>query len=344
MRIEAMKEIKIALVGGRSLVLKRILELLIKEDVKEENITIFGSSEAKGQIVLVESHQFEISELCPENIGSFDLVFFSGKDSISEKYAPIFVLKGAKVIDNSSYFRLEDKIPLVAHHVNDLDLLEESNIIANPNCVTIMLARVLKPLHDDNPIEKAIISTYQSASGMGNVAYHSLKKESQAYLSSSLLNSMVFPTSSSHKKSPLSFNIIPQVDVIYQNGYTLEEEKIYYELKKILHQKDFESNVTAVRVPTLIGHGAMVHLTFKNEIDIDRVYKILNSTDGVVIADEYGDLFDVIGKDLVAVSRIRKDHDCPYGLVLFMVSDNLLLGAASNAVEIMKKLIEYKLL
>ncbi len=326
------KKYDVALVGGRSLVLQHILKLLKKRSSVIERITIYAS---KDGVESLKSDEYQVKEMKFENIASHDFAFFSGGDLISLKYAARFMELGATVIDNSSIFRLNQESKLIAMHVNDEDRFEKGELYCNPNCVTIMVARVLKPLHDLFKMEKVIVATYQAASGMGKKALEGFLKEqaSPDFISGFFPNENV-------KKRPLFNNILPLIGTLENDGYTSEEYKIRHELKKIFHDPELESSITAVRVPLTNGHSSVIHVTFEREVDVTKALEALQNCEGIKYQTEYCCPLDATGSEDVFVSRFRRDLDCPYALTFFASSDNLLVGAASNALYIFDLLVQ----
>lgn len=321
----------IALIGGRSLVLKQILALLETKNYVSK-ITIYASKDGVND--LRNSH-YEVKELKFDTIARHDVAFFSGGDIISLKYCSRFIELGAKVIDNSAMFRLMDESKLVAAYVNDEQLLEKGDLYCNPNCVAIMIARVLKPLHELFKMEKIIVSSYQSASGMGKRALDGFMKEKD----DETFCCDIFP-SEKVPKTRLYDNVIPLVGNIEDNSYTAEENKIRDELKKIFNNQELESSITAVRNTTTLGHAASVHVTFEREVELEKAYEALKKCEGIVLKDFYSDLSMARNSNKVYVSRLRNDLDCQYALTFFVTSDNLLVGASYNAIYILEQLIE----
>ena len=331
---------KLAIVGGHGLVATTLLKLLCNSFFKDSFITVYGSGENL-EPIFVNERSFNIVKLCEENIEFHDVVFMCTSNEISKIYSPKFIEKGSKIIDNASYFRNDKNVPLVIAEVNPYDLLNDSNIYCNPNCVVIMLALALKPIHDVYYLEKAVISTYQSVSGFGISGLNQLNKEELG-----LDTNKVLPSLSAVKKQ-IYDNILPIVDEIdLVTGITKEEEKITNELKKILHLSNVDILSTCVRVPTRCGHGASLYLTFKDKIDIKLIEKLLIETNYVTYYGDfdYPSLLDVKGINNIAVGRLRKDFDCDYSILMFVTSDNLLRGAALNSFNIFMKLREFNII
>ena len=263
----------------------------------------------------------------------------SAGGSTSQKFAHEIVKRGGVIIDNSSAFRMDKDVPLVIAYVNDDDLRKHKGIIANPNCSTSQLMLVLKPLHEKATINRLIVSTYQAVSGAGLAAINELRENTVATLDDKSFENKCF-------KKPISFNVIPQIDVFCENGYTKEEMKVVNETKKILHlPEDTPISCTAARVPVFNGHSEAVDIEFENEISPDEVREILRASFGIEIIDnpdnfEYPTTRDASGKNPVYVGRIRKNLAFKNGITLWCVADNLRIGAALNTVRICKKVIE----
>lgn len=325
------KEWKVALVGAHGLVGKSMIEDLFRLDFPMDCLTLYGSKEHANVPIKINGTLYPVFVLNEENIQPFDLVFFSGNEEIAEKYAPLFIKKGAVVIDNSSFFRMHKDVPLVIPEINKEDILEHHGLIANPNCTTIILLVALSALHEKYHLEKIYVSTYQSSSGAGKEALEELKKESkdQDYIP------QILPSHNAKKKT-LYDNVLPVVDDFLDNGFTKEEMKVRFESKKILHLPELEVNVTCARVATTIGHAMSVMTVFKEKVDVDEAIHLLkqNNSIKVFIAPDYPTLEEIRNEPYIAVGRLKKDLDCDYTLDLFITGDNLVRGASYNAIQI----------
>ncbi len=333
------KKWKIAIVGGHGLVAKHIIKDLFDLEFPMESLTLYGSKEHAHTPIKIQKEIYPITPLSHKTIQDFDLVFFSGNDHISEEYASDFIKKGALVIDNSSFFRMHHDVPLVIPEINKDDLLDGKNLFANPNCTTIMILLALKSLHERYQLEKVFITSYQSASGAGKDALKELLEEQK----DATYTPKILPSSNASKKV-LADNILPVVDSFLDNGYTREEMKIRAETQKIFHDNKLEINVTCVRVPTTIGHGASIAAQFKEKVDVDEALKLWKDCPylKVFINPNYPSLLEVRKTPIVGVGRLRKDLDCEYTLNFFVTSDNLIRGASYNAVMMAFKLWEIK--
>lgn len=330
-----MKTFKVAVVGGHGLVGHSLLEILIKEKFPFSEIIVYGNYEDEINIL---DNKFPVRPLRKDNIERFDFVFMCVSEELSRKFVNDFILLGAKVIDNSSAFRMDDDVPLVIPEINSYDLLNNNHLYANPNCTTIMILLAVKPLLDRYQLEKLYVSSYQSTSGGGKEALNEyyLEKDNPMYIPKILPSRKV-------EKATVFDNLLPIVDVLLDCGYTSEEMKIRFESRKILHLDNLEINSTCVRVPTSIGHGATIFAVFKEKVDVEEALKLLGEVAYLKVYKDpsYPTLKDVRGTSVVGVGRLKKDLDCDYTLSFFTTSDNLIRGASYNAYKIALKLVEY---
>ena len=322
---------KVAIVGVHGLVGQSLIEDLFRYDFPLESLTLYGSKENANIPIKIGTSLYPVHVLKKENIHSFDLVFFSGNEEIAETYAPLFIDKGAIVIDNSSFFRMNKEVPLVIPELNKDDILEHHGLIANPNCTTIILLLALYPLHQKYHLEKIYVSTYQSSSGAGKEALEELEKERKDHQ----YQPEVLPSHNAKKKT-LFDNVLPVVDEFLDNGFTKEEMKVRHESKKILHLDELEMNVSCARVDTSIGHALSVMAVFKEKVDVDEAIELLREYDYIHVynAPDYPSLDEIRNQPYIAVGRVKKDLDCDYTLDLFITGDNLVRGASYNAVQI----------
>ncbi len=333
------KKWKVAIVGGHGLVAKSIIQDLFDQEFPMESLTLYGSKENAQTPIQILKEIYPIIALSHETIKPFDLVFFSGNEHIAEEYAQGFIEKGAIVIDNSSFFRMNPEVPLVIPEINSEDLLDGKMLFSNPNCTTIMILLALKALHEHYELEKVFITSYQSASGAGKEAlkeFHEEQKDPR-YIAK------ILPSANATKKI-LFDNILPVVDSFLDNGYTREEMKIRAEMQKIFHNNQLDINATCVRVPTTIGHGASIVAQFKEKVDVNEALKLWRDLPylKVFVDPNYPSLLEVRHKPIVAVGRLRADLDCEYTLSFFVTSDNLIRGASYNAVKMAFKLWELR--
>jgi aspartate-semialdehyde dehydrogenase len=321
----------IAIVGATGNVGRKIIEVLEKKNFSIDNLYLVASSKSAGSKL-----KFNGKEIKVENLETFDfskakITFFSAGGKISEKYAPI-AAKHSVVIDNSSYFRMDPDVPLIVPQVNSNDLKNlKKNIIANPNCSTAQLVLILKPLHDLFNIKRVVISTYQSTSGAGKKPMDELLEQTQLSLDNKEISSKNFT-------KQIAFNAIPHIDMFVDDGYTKEEVKMINETKKILDKK-IELTATCVRIPVLVSHAESLNIEFEKSFTLEKISEVLSNADGCKVIDERKDggyitPVEAEGKDDTFISRIRKDNSNKNTINLWCVSDNLLRGAALNAVEI----------
>jgi len=324
---------KIAVVGVTGMVGKVMLQVMKEESMHITQLIPVASEKSIGSTISFEGNNFEIVglntaiEMCP------DIAIFSAGGSVSGEWAPKFASRGTIVIDNSSFWRMDPSKKLIVPEVNGHLLSASDKIIPNPNCSTIQLVMVLKPLHDRFKIKRVVVSTYQSISGTGVKAVQQMEDERNF-----IEGAKVYPY-------VIDKNCIPQCDVFLENDYTKEEMKLTNETKKII-DSDIQVTATAVRIPVIGGHSESVNIEFENEYEINEVKNLLNEMSGVTLHDEpialkYPMPISVHGKNDVFVGRIRRDESQPKSLNLWIVADNLRKGAATNAVQIAKLMTVY---
>lgn len=334
-----MRKPNIAILGATGVVGREIIQIMDELDVQYNSVKFLSSAKSAGSKLEFQGKEYIVEEAKPESFDGVNIVIASAGASTSKKFAPEIVKRGGVLIDNSSAFRMEEDVPLVIAYVNDDDLKKHKGIIANPNCSTSQLMLVLKPLHDRAKIKRLIVSTYQSVSGAGLAAMNELTADTKANLAGEKFENVAF-------KKPISFNIIPQIDVFCENGYTKEEMKVVNETKKILHlDPDLPISCTAARVPVYRGHSEAVDIEFEEKISPDEVREILKNTFGVKVIDnpdnfEYPTTRDAANVDPVFVGRVRRNLAFNNGISLWCVADNLRIGAALNTVRICKKITE----
>lgn len=337
-----MRKPNIAILGATGVVGREITKIVDELKIPFNEIKFLSSAKSAGTQIEFQGRKYTVEEAKPESFDSVNIVLASAGGSTSQKFAPEIVKRGAVLVDNSSAFRMEKDVPLVIAYVNDEDLRTHKGIIANPNCSTSQLMLVLKPLHEKAKIKRLIVSTYQAVSGAGLAAINELTADTKANLAGENFENKCF-------KKPISFNVIPQIDVFCENGYTKEEMKVANETKKILHlPADLPISCTAARVPVYNGHSEAVDIEFEEKISPEEVREILKNSFGVKVIDnpenfEYPTTRDASGVDPVFVGRIRKNLAFDNGISLWCVADNLRIGAALNTVRICQKLIEMDL-
>lgn len=327
----------VAVVGATGVVGREMTKTLEQRKFPIERLIPLASERSLGATVSFYDDEVDVQVLNEESFKGVDIALFSAGASISEKFAPIAVKSGAIVVDNTSFFRMHADIPLVVPEVNAKDLKWHKGIIANPNCSTAQLVVALKPIHDAATIERVVISTYQSVSGAGKDAMNELESQSRANLSGREYPPKKFPY-------PIAFNVIPQIDVFMDNGYTKEEMKMINEIRKIMGDNSIAVTATTVRVPVFLSHSESVNIQTKKKLTAKQVREILSAQPGVVVMDDpkkgvYPTPRDAAGQDPVFIGRIREDLSIPNGIDLWCVADNLRKGAALNAVQIAECLI-----
>ena len=329
----------IAIVGATGNVGRKILEVLEKKNFSIENIYFVASSKSAGSKLKFKGKEIEVKSLETFDFSKANITFFSAGGKISEQYAPIAAQQSI-VIDNSSFFRMDPDVPLIVPQVNSNDIKNmKKNIIANPNCSTAQLVIILKPLHDLFKIKRVVISTYQSTSGAGKAPMDELLEQTKLSLENKKIISKNFT-------KQIAFNAIPHIDTFVEEGYTKEELKMVNETKKIL-DKNIELTATCVRIPVLISHAESINIEFKKEFTLEKISEVLNAAEGCKVIDERKDggyitPVEAAGKNETFISRIRKDNSNKNAINLWCVSDNLLRGAALNAVEIAESYIKNK--
>jgi len=322
----------VAIVGATGMVGREFIKVLEQRNFPIDGMHLLASDRSNGKKIFVNHDEIVVEETTAESLKDIDIAFFSAGAEVSRHFAPIAAKAGAVVIDNSSAFRMEPDIPLVVPEVNPEDIGRHKGIIANPNCSTIQMVVALYPLHKVNPIKRIVVSTYQSVSGTGAAAVDELTAQVKQVLDGQTPAPHIYP----HQ---IAFNVLPEIDVFMDNGYTKEEWKMVEESRKIMHADDLAISATCVRVPVFNGHSEAVSVEFTDVISTDEVERILGKAPGIRVLDDptislYPQPWSAAGSDEVFVGRIRQDASSPRGLVMWIVADNLRKGAALNAVQI----------
>jgi len=336
-----MKTYNVAVVGATGAVGESMLEILAERDFPVDKVFPLASSRSAGEKILFKNRSLTVGDLADFDFSQVQIGLFSAGSSISEKYAPIAADAGCVVIDNTSQFRYDDDIPLVVPEVNPhaIEAYKQRGIIANPNCSTIQMLVALKSLHDAVGIERINVCTYQAVSGSGKEAIEELAMQTAHLLNGKSIESKVYP-------KQIAFNVLPQIDVFMENGYTKEEMKMVWETRKILGDDTIQVNPTTVRVPVFYGHSEAVHIETRRKISTGEARELLDQAEGVVVLDrrEAGGyptaVTEAAGRDPVYVGRIREDISHPRGLNLWVVADNVRKGAALNSVQIAELLVK----
>ena len=339
-----MSEYNLAIVGATGAVGQEMIKTVLDREFPYKSIRLFASSRSKGRKIKVADQEIEVEELTEQSFDGQDIeiALFSAGGERSKKFAPIAAKNNVVVIDNSSAFRMDKDVPLVVPEVNPHDLEKHNGIIANPNCSTIQMVVVLKPLHDFAGIKRIVVSTYQSVSGHSLKAMEELRLQVEAYVNKKGLRIERFPYQ-------IAFNCIPHIDDFLDNGYTKEEVKMINETRKIMGDESIQVTATTVRVPVFRAHSEAVNIETESKITREKAVELLQNAPGVKVIDDPDNLkypmpVDAEGKYDTFVGRIREDKSIQNGLDMWIVSDNLLKGAALNAVQIAETMIEKKLI
>ena len=334
------KTYNVAVVGATGAVGETMLEILAERNFPVGEVYALASANSVGKRVEFNGGTLVVQDLAKFDFSKVQIGLFSPGASVSEIYAPIAAAAGCVVIDNTSQFRYVDDIPLIVPEVNPEAIADYKNhgIIANPNCSTIQMLVALKPIHDAVGITRINVATYQAVSGTGKEAIEELGQQTAGIFNSKKVEPSVYP----HQ---IAFNVLPQIDVFMENGYTKEEMKMVWETQKIMGDKNILVNATAVRVPVFYGHSEAVHIETRDKITADEVRKLLENAPGITVIDERvnGGYATAVthstGQDATFVSRIREDISHPRGIDLWVVSDNIRKGAALNSIQIAEVLI-----
>ena len=329
-----MRRYNTAVVGATGLVGRKMIQILEERKFPVGNIVLLASARSEGTMLTFAGTSHTVHTLTPDSFSGVDVALFSAGGAVSKQYAPHAVRAGTLVIDNSSAFRMDPEVPLVVPEVNRETIFRHKGIIANPNCSTIQMVVALTPLHDRWRIRRVVVSTYQSVTGAGQKGLSQLELE----VAKRPLREKKFP----HQ---IAYNILPQVDIFFDDGYTREEYKMVEETKKILGDDTVKVSPTCVRVPVYGGHSESVNVEFERPFDLEEVRKILRSAPGVILQDEpcrseYPMPITAWGRDEVFVGRLRRDGTVLNGLNMWVVADNLRKGAATNAVQIAEEWIK----
>lgn len=322
----------IAIVGATGLVGQTVLQVLEEKNFTDFKYELLASKRSQGKKIRFMNKEYEVEELTQNTFDKkIDYAIFVAGSEISKEYARLAVQKGTIVIDNSSYFRMDEDVPLIVPEVNPEDIKKHRGIIANPNCSTIQAVVALKPLDDKYKIKRIVYSTYQAVSGAGSKGIKDLENTLKG------LKNQKFPY-------PIANNCIPQIDSFTENGYTKEEMKMINETRKILNNPQMKITATTVRVPILNSHSESINVEFEKDFEIEELKTLLSNSPSIVLQDDiskevYPLAVATTGKDEVYVGRIRRDDSIESGINMWVVADNIRKGAASNAVQILELLI-----
>ena len=330
---------RVAVVGATGAVGQQMVQCLEERQFPVGELRLLASERSLGRYLTYKNREIPVDVLTRDSFQGIDLALFSAGGSVSKEFAPIAAAAGAVVIDNSSAWRMDPEVPLVVPEVNpqDIALYKNKGIIANPNCSTIQMVVVLKPLHDAARIKRVVVSTYQAVSGTGQKAVEELADQVRALFNNQELPRKVYP----HR---IAFNCFPHIDVFLENGYTKEEMKMVNETRKIMGDDSIRVTATTVRVPIFYGHSESVNIETERKLTPTEARAILSQAPGVKVVDDpannrYPMPLEAAGQDLTLVGRIREDFSIDHGLNLWIVADNIRKGAATNAVQIAEILI-----
>jgi len=338
------KKFNVAVVGATGAVGETMVSILEERDFPIDNLYLLASERSAGKRIEFRGQQLKVTNLQDFDFNDADIGLFSAGGSISKEYAPKAAKCDCIVIDNTSEFRLDDDVPLIIPEVNShaVERYKTKNIIANPNCSTIQMLVALKPIYDAVGISRINVATYQAVSGTGKEAIEELAGQTAAILNVKEIKTEVYP-------KQIAFNVLPQIDVFMDNGYTKEEMKMVWETKKIFEDPAILVNPTAVRVPVFFGHSEAIHIETNEKITTLMARDLLEGAPGIKLLDDRADggyptaVTESAGKDAVWIGRIREDISCPKGLNLWVVADNVRKGAALNSVQIAELLVKFHL-
>ena len=330
---------RMAIVGATGLVGAEFINVLEQRKFPVSSMKLLASDRSAGRKMFFAHKEIEVEETVPESFDEIDIALFSAGGDVSKYFSPIAAQSGAVVIDNSSAFRMVSTVPLVVPEVNAEDIKWHKGIIANPNCSTIQMVVALYPLHKVNPIKRIIVDTYQSVSGQGGpMALEELTTQTKQVFNGQSTVPHVFP----HQ---IAFNILPEIDVFLDNGYTKEEWKMVEETRKIMHAAEIDISATCARVPVFTSHSEAIHVEFSHAMAPEDARRILSQAPGVKVLDDpvislYPQPWAAAGTDEVFIGRIRQDASNSRGLAMWVVADNLRKGAALNAVQIAEEMVK----
>jgi aspartate-semialdehyde dehydrogenase len=332
------KSYVVAVVGATGAVGNEMIKTLEERKFPIERLRLFASERSEGKRLEYKNEEIPVETLKEDSFKGIDIALFSAGAERSKIWAPVAVSSGCIVVDNSSQWRMDPEVPLVVPEVNPYDLKWHKGIIANPNCSTIQMVVVLKPIHDVAKIKRIVVTTFQSVSGTGQKAMDELLQQTTDLLNFREIKCNVYP----HQ---IAFNVLPHIDKFLENGYTKEEMKMVNETRKILGDNSIRITATTVRVPVFRGHSESINIETEKKLSPNEVRAILAESPGVIVFDApeknvYPTPIDVAGRDETYVGRIREDESIENGINMWVVADNLRKGAALNAVQIAEKLIE----
>ncbi|HLS23404.1 MAG TPA: aspartate-semialdehyde dehydrogenase [Pseudogracilibacillus sp.] len=343
------KAYRVAVVGATGAVGQNIIKYLEEKPFNIEDIQLFSSKRSAGKKIEVNGEEITLQEATEDVFDGIDIAFFSAGGAVSEKLAPAAVKSGAVVVDNTSFYRMDEDVPLVVPEVNEEALKNHKGIVANPNCSTIQMVVALKPIQEKYGINRVIVSTYQAVSGAGLAAEDELRQQVKQYLAGEEMEANILPAGGDKKHYPIAFNALPQIDLFEANGYTKEEMKMINETKKIMNEPDLQVAATCVRLPVFSSHSESLFVETNTEgITVEEFKETIAQGEGIILEDDpstqtYPTPLEAQEKKGVFVGRIRQDLDDPKGFHMWIVSDNLVKGAAWNTIQIAQSLVKNNL-
>ena len=345
------KQYNVAILGATGAVGTRMIEQLAQSTIPVKHVKLLASKKSAGKTLQFKGQPVTVEETTPESFDGVDIVLSSAGGSVSKKFLPEAVKRGAVCVDNTSAFRMEPDVPLVVPEVNEAALKDHHGIVANPNCSTIQMVMALEPVRRNFGLKQIVVSTYQAASGAGQSALNEMYQEAQDFLDGKDMqaDAHILPTKGDKKHYPLAFNLLPQIDVLEESGYSHEEWKMIHETKKIMlgdmNSQDIKVTATCVRVPVPIAHGESVYFTVADEsATAQDIMRVVADFPGNVLEDDiahqiYPQPINAVGKRETFVGRIRPDYENKGAFNMWVVADNLLKGAAWNTVENAERLV-----
>ena len=345
------KQYNVAILGATGAVGTRMIEQLAQSTIPVKHVKLLASKKSAGKTLQFKGQPVTVEETTPESFDGVDIVLSSAGGSVSKKFLPEAVKRGAVCVDNTSAFRMEPDVPLVVPEVNEAALKDHHGIVANPNCSTIQMVMALEPVRRNFGLKQIVVSTYQAASGAGQSALNEMYQEAQDFLDGKDMqaDAHILPTKGDKKHYPLAFNLLPQIDVLEESGYSHEEWKMIHETKKIMlgdmNSQDIKVTATCVRVPVPIAHGESVYFTVEDEsATAQELMRVVADFSGNVLEDDiahqiYPQPINAVGKRETFVGRIRPDYENKGAFNMWVVADNLLKGAAWNTVENAERLV-----
>ena len=334
-----MSGLHVAILGATGMVGQELLDILVERQFPIKNLTLLSSARSAGSRVLVGGKEYAVQEVSAQAFQGVGLAFFAAGGQVSQEWVKPAVEAGAVVIDNTSAFRLRDDVPLIVPEINGEEFLQHQGIISNPNCSTIIMAIVLKPILERAGIRRIVVSTYQAVSGAGGRGMDELRRQTEDYVAGRELEASILPVAGEKKHYPIAFNAIPQIDVFDEDGYTKEEWKMVRETQKLFKDPQLRISPTTIRIPVMRSHSESINIETISPLSPEECRALLRQAPGVKVIDdvevqEYPMPLFTSGQDPVFVGRIRRDPTVENGLNLWVVGDQIRKGAALNAVQI----------